>query len=417
MASIFRYVLLVVGGFTAGLVLAAPSVDTYPLADGLLPGSVFTSDVAAAAAGALAALAVAAAVRRRVLAVALVGAMVVAVVALPGGWRFDVYVATIGAGLLLGGLVVLGAEKLHAALSGAVVAGLLTAEPLAQFRELDSAPQRYASYLAASVQPVNAVWLPLAIVTAVAAGVVALTAANDTAPVDASRARGREVAVGIGVPILGVGLYWSFHHALFSLDDAREGRWLLGLVAVPVLIAAALWLRGRTGTVLLAATTMVVAVGGTVSWSPAAWPALLIAPALVAVGVWLGRRRPMPLIGVGLLALAAAAGIFDRPPWDNANFAATVLVVPFAAAYTIVASLPSTAPVTATSLALPAVLALPLLAQFGWTAYTPLTDDPAGWSPSAWAWTSVGASTAAVLACGAAMAWLGHRRAGEDVGT
>ena len=168
---------------------------------------------------------------------------------------------------------------------------------------------------------------------------------------------------------------------------------------------------------LLAATTMVVAVGGTVSWSPAAWPALLIAPALVAVGVWLGRRRPMPLIGVGLLALAAAAGIFDRPPWDNANFAATVLVVPFAAAYTIVASLPSTAPVTATSLALPAVLALPLLAQFGWTAYTPLTDDPAGWSPSAWAWTSVGASTAAVLACGAAMAWLGHRRAGEDVGT
>ena len=64
-----------------------------------------------------------------------------------------------------------------------------------------------------------------------------------------------------------------------------------------------------------------------------------------------------------------------------------------------------------------ALLALPLLAQFGWTAYTPLTDDPAGWSPSAWAWTSVGASTAAVLACGAAMAWLGHRRAGEDVGT
>ncbi len=72
---------------------------------------------------------------------------------------------------------------------------------------------------------------------------------------------------------------------------------------------------------------------------------------------------------------------------------------------------------TATSLALPAVLALPLLAQFGWTAYTPLTDDPAGWSPSAWAWASVAASTAAVLACGAAMAWLGHRRAGEDVGT
>lgn len=415
MASSVRYVLLVVGGFTAGLVLAAPSVDTYPLADGLLPGSVFTSDVAAAAAGALAALAVAASVRRRVLAVALVGAMVVAVVALPGGWRFDVYVATIGAGLLLGALVVLGTEKLHTALAGAVVAGLLTAEPLAQFRELDSAPQRYASYLAASVQPVNAVWLPLAIVTAVAAGVVALTAANDTAPV--ARARGREVAVGIGVPILGVGLYWSFHHALFSLDDAREGRWLLGLVAVPVLIAAALWLRGRTGVVLLAATTMVVAVGGTVSWSPAAWPALLIAPALVAVGVWLGRRRPMPLIGVGLLALAAAAGIFDRPPWDNANFAATVLVVPFAAAYTIVASLPSTAPVTATSLALPAVLALPLLAQFGWTAYTPLTDDPAGWSPSAWTWTSVGATTAAVLACGAAMAWLRYRSASEDVGT
>ncbi|MGW3483007.1 hypothetical protein [Rhodococcus indonesiensis] len=415
MASIFRYVLLVVGGFTAGLVLAAPSVDTYPLADGLLPGPVFTSDVAAAAAGALAALAVAAAIRRRVLRAALVGAMAVAVVALPGGWRFDVYVATIGAGLLLGALVVLGAEKLHTALAGAVVAGLLTAEPLAQFRELDSAPQRYASYLAARVQPVDAVWLSLAIVAAVAAGVVALTAGNDTAPV--ARARGREVAIGIGVPILGVGLYWSFHHALFSLDDLGEGRWLWGLVAVPVLIAAALWLRGRTGVVLLAATGMVVAVGGAVSWSPAAWPALLIGPVLVAVGVWLGRRRPMPLVGVGLLALVAASGIFDRPPWDNVNFAATVLVVPFAAAYTIVASLPSTAPVTVTSLTPPAVLALPLLAQFGWTAYTPLADDPAGWSPSAWAWSSVGASTGAVLACGAAMAWLRYRSASEDLGT
>lgn len=129
MASIFRYVLLVVGGFTAGLVLAAPSVDTYPLADGFLPGPVFTSDVAAAAAGGLAALAVAASIRRRALAPALVGAMVVAVVALPGGWRFDMYAATIGAGLLLGALVVLGTGKLHAALVGAVVAGLLTAEP------------------------------------------------------------------------------------------------------------------------------------------------------------------------------------------------------------------------------------------------------------------------------------------------
>ncbi|QIX52412.1 hypothetical protein [Rhodococcus sp. DMU1] len=417
MASIFRYVLFVVGGFTAGLVLAAPSVDTYPLADGLLPGPVFTSDVAAAAAGGLAALAAAATVRRRVLAAALVGAMAMAVVALPGGWRFDVYVATIGAGLLLGALVVLGAGKLHAALPGAVVAGLLTAEPLAQFRELDSAPQRYASYLAASVQPVNAVWLSLAIVTAVAAGVVALTAGNDEAPVAAPRVRGREVAVGIGVPILGVGLYWSFHHALFSLHDLGEGRWLWGLVAVPVLIAAALWLRRRTGAVLLAATAVVVAAGGTVSWSPAVWPALLIAPALVAVGAWLGRRRPMPVVGVGLLALAAAAGIFDRPPWDNANFVATILVVPFAAAYTIVASLPSTAPVTATSLALPSVLALPLVAQFGWTAYTPLTDDAAGWSPGAWTWTSVGASTAAILACGAAMVWLRHRGTSEDIGT
>ncbi|WP_230304355.1 MULTISPECIES: hypothetical protein [unclassified Rhodococcus (in: high G+C Gram-positive bacteria)] len=375
----------------------------------------FTSDVAAAGAGGLAALAVAAAISRRVLAAALVGAMAVAVVALPGGWRFDVYVATIGAGLLLGALVVLGAEKLHAALPGVVVAGLLTAEPLAQFRELDSAPQRYASYLAASVQPVNAVWLSLAIVTAVAAGVVALTARNDTAPV--ARARGREVAVGIGVPILGVGLYWSFHHALFSLDDLGEGRWLWGLVAVPVLVAAALWLRGRTGAVLLAATAVVVAVGGTVLWSPAAWPALLIGPVLVAVGVWLGRRRPMPLVGVGLLALVAASGIVDRPPWDNVNFAATILVVPFAAAYTIIASLPSTAPVTATSLALPSVLALPLVAQFGWTAYTPLTDDAAGWSPGAWTWTSVGASTAAILACGAAMVWLRHRGTSEDIGT
>jgi hypothetical protein len=422
--SLFRYLLLVVGGYTAGVVLAAPSVDTYPLDSGFGPGPVLFSEIGAAGAGSIVAVLVAATFRHGTLvtAASVVGAVLVALVALPGAWRFDMYFSAVGAGLLLGSLVVmcLGPQQVQrqSPLSAAVVAGLLTALPLAEYRQFESTSGRYANYVEASAQPANAVWLILAAATLAAAAVTWISGGIDAVSVASRRGTGRELLVGLGVPVVGAGLYWSFSHAVASLntDDFGQGEWFPGWLAVPITIAAALWLRGRSGMVLMAAMAVVVTVGGAVRWSPDAWPVLALPLLLVVAGAWLGRRIPMPLVGVGLLALVAASAVFERTPWDNVHFAATILVVPFAAAYTITASLPSTASVTTTALTLPAALALPLIARFGWTAYTPLTTDTAVWEPSSWTSVSVGVSVAAVFVCGAAMAWLRYRRPNEVVG-
>ena len=57
-----------------------------------------------------------------------------------------------------------------------------------------------------------------------------------------------------------------------------------------------------------------------------------------------------------------------------------------------------------------AVLTVPLVAEYGWTAYTPLTGSEIPPWPDAWAWTSTGVSVAAVVACGLTAAYLGRRR-------
>ncbi|WP_435277712.1 hypothetical protein [Rhodococcus yananensis] len=430
MVSAFRYLLLVIGGFTAGVVLAAPSEETYVDAIGFGGGSLSDADVTAVAVGAVAAVLVAMLCRRRrqVVTVLLLGCVLTGVVALPGAWSHDIHFATIGAGLLLGGLSVLclGPQRLQrqTALSGAVVAGLCTAVPIAEYREFAAAvPGRYAEYVAVSEQPANPVWLWAAVLVVAALVAASVSGALDPAGDAVARWDIREPVVGAVLSVVAVVLYWSLDRALYSsTNDAGGGRWWFGVVVVPVVIVAALWLRQRTGMVLLAGAALFVSLRDAEKWVPAVWPMLLVPVVLVAFGTWLARRRPIPLAGIALLALCAASAVFERSPWDTVHMAAMLFGVPFAAAYTIVAALPSTAPVTATSLALPAVMSLPLMVEFGWTSYTPLTDDT-GWTayssapsgPSAWTVLSVSVSVVSLLACGAAMAWLQHRRSGGGV--
>lgn len=413
-----KVVLLIVGGYTAAVVLGAPTVDTYPMATGFGPAPVMASAIAASATGAIVAALVAAGTRQRslVIAAVLAGALLVAMVALPGAWRYDTYISAVGAGSLLGGLVVMciGPRRvqLQAVLAAAGVAGLLTAEPIAEFRNFASAPRRYADYVDVGSPPVNTVWLLLAVVTLVAGASMWVIGRGDTAPIGERRGSGREVLVGIGIPAVGMGLHWSFERAVMSsrAETPEAGRWLLGVVAVVLVIAAALWLRGRTGTVLLAAMALAVVGREAVSWSPTVWPLLLVPVVLAGVGAWLGHRSPRPLVGVGVLALIAATGVVAGRPWDDMSIAANLFMVPLAAAYTIAASLPSTPPVVATSMTLPAALALPLVAQYGWTAHTPLTSESVGWSSNSWTWMSSAVSVAAVVAIGSAMAWIRYRR-------
>lgn len=420
MATLFRYVLLVVGGYTAGVVLAAPAVGTYPMATGFGPDPALTSGLAAAAVGQMAAVLAAARIRHGYAAAAavLVGAALVGLVALPRAWRFDVYVSAIWAGMLLGGLVVLcigaGRVQQQTVLAGGVVAGLWTAVPMAQYRQFAAAPREHAPYLAASTQPTHALWLVLAAATLVTAGLTLFAGGAGPGFPGERKASARELAVGTGLPALGVGLYWSFSQAAAALstDSVEEGRWRLGMAAVPVTLAAALWLRERTGTVLLAALAVVLATGGAIAWAPDTWPLLAVPVLLVAAGAWLGRRAPRPLTGIGVLTLVAASELVERPPWDTVHLVVALVVAPAAAAYTLVACLPSTASVTATSLAVPAAMAVPLIARFGWATHAPL-PEAAGAVPRWWTTMSVGVSVAAVLACGAAMAWL-HRHRPDD---
>ncbi|MFZ2527760.1 MAG: hypothetical protein WAX14_08925 [Rhodococcus sp. (in: high G+C Gram-positive bacteria)] len=433
MARVLGYVLLVVGGFTAAMVLAEPGFATYPLTTGFGPGPVFASDTGAVAVGSVVAVLTAALCRARstVATAVLAGAALVGIVALPGAWRYDMYVATVGAGLLLGALAAACREGALAAacheprrlpqqsaLAGGAVAGVVAASPIAEYRQFAGTPGRYADYLAVSEQPVDTVWLVLAVAT-ILMTVAALVVGGFDTDGRSEPVVVRELVVGVGIPIVAVVLHWSFHRAVYmQSEDFDQGRWLLGIVVVPIVIVAALWLRDRTGTVLLAAAALFVSVAAAADVVAGTWPMLSIPLLLVAAGVWLGRRYPVPLIGVGVLALAAATAIVERAPWDNLNLAATIFAVPFAAGYTIVASLPSTAPVTTTALTMPAVMSLPLMAQFGWTAYTPLTDAPLSggdtgqvpeWVPSAWTSISVGVSVVSIVACGAAMVWLRRR--------
>ncbi|MEE2060013.1 hypothetical protein [Rhodococcus artemisiae] len=420
MAAWIKVVLLVFGGYTAAVVLGAPTVDTYPMATGFGPAPVMASAIAASATGAVVAVLVAAGIRQRtrVAAAVLAGALLVVVVALPGAWRFDMYISVIGAGSLLGGLAVMCIDprraRLQAVLAAAVVAGLLTAAPIAEFRDFASTPRRYADYLEVSFQPVpvNAVWLIPGVVTLVAGASMWVIGRGDAALFGERRGSRRELLVGIGIPVVGTGLHWSFERAVMSssAEAPEAGRWLLGVVAVVVVIAAALWLCEHTGTVLLAAMALAVVGREAVSWSPTVWPLLLVPVVLAGVGAWLGHRFPRALVGIGVLALVAASGVADGLPWDDMRIAANLFVVPLAAAYTIAASLPSTPPVVATSMTLPAALALPLVAQYGWTAYTPLTSEPVEWLSNSWTWMSSAVSVAAVVALGGAMAWIQYRR-------
>lgn len=404
-----RYVLFVVGGFTAGMVLAAPAVNTYPILGWFSTGPWSYADLVAATVGAVVAVVTAAALRDRVwaTATAAVGALAVLAVALPNAWRFDVHVATAGAGLILGAVTARcggpGWERRQILVAAGVTAGLLTAVPLAEYEQFTSIPVGYAIYTDGSAQSATVSWL-------VAAAVVFVTAlvgvrGDDAEFADATRTRA--LLVGVVVPPVLLGLHWVSTQAATSPSG---GWWLVRFAVVPVLIAAAVWLPGRAGVVVATVTAVAVTMSSGMGWSPGWWPVLLIPVVLVAAGMWAGRRWPVPSVGFAMLAVATATAVFERAPWDNVHAVATIFVVPFVAAYTIAASLPSAPTVTAAAFALPAVLTVPVVADFGWTAYTPLTTAPEGWAPSSATWWSVSVAVAAVLACWAAAVWIRRHR-------
>jgi hypothetical protein len=405
------HVCLLLGGFVAGIALRSTTSSEFAfVVDGDRLDALYVGPAAGAFLAAIVAVLVATLVRaRRILStLSFIGLALLGVAPATGPWESEVYLGGVGAGLLLGGIVGLCATADRAwsqtALAAGVLTGLLLAGPIDHFRT--PVPRRYADYLPEPLfEPV------MLTVLALTAVVLAVTlASGDFGERTLAAVSGRALVVGIVLPLIGLVLYWWFVRRVWDVGayGATQGRWMFGLVLVVVAIAASLWLEGRTGIVLLAAMAFVAAGDIGVAF-PDSWPWLLVPAALALTGAVLGRRFPQPVFGIAALAVVAAAALFEHPPWDNLHAGATWLLLPLAASYTVASSLPSSESVTAMSLAVPAALAVPLIADYGWTAYAPLVGSESTPGPDSWAWTSTGLSVVAVVACGLAAAYLGKR--------
>ncbi|MBV6759234.1 hypothetical protein [Rhodococcus opacus] len=407
------HVCLLLGGFVAGIALTSNRSGGFVFVVGReVPDESHLGTAAGATLAAIVAVLVTVLVRARrgLAALSFAGLALLGVARSIGSWDVEMYVDGVAAGLLLGGLVRLCATAdrawLQTALATGVLAGIVLAGPIDHLRT--SAPRRYADYLPGpTVDPAALAVLALAAVVLA----VALRSGDFGERADGA-VSGRAVVVGIVVPLVGLVLCWWIARQVWEvgIPAAMQGRWKLGIVLVAVVIAAALWLEGRTGIVLLVATAFIAAGGIGMSAFPDSWPWLLVPAALILAGAALGRRFPQPVFGIAALAVVAASAVFEHPPWDNLHLGATWLLLPLAATYTFASSLPSSGPVTAASLAIPAALTVPLVAEYGWTAYTPLTGSEIPPWPDSWAWTSTGVSVAAVVACGLTAAYLGRRR-------
>ncbi|QSE90112.1 hypothetical protein JWS13_16550 [Rhodococcus pseudokoreensis] len=407
------HVCLLLGGFVAGIALTSTGSGGFVFVVGReVPDVSYLDPAAGATLAAVVAVLVTVLVRARrgLSALSFAGLALLGVARSTGPWDVDMYLGGVAAGLLLGGLVGLCTTAdlawLQTALATGVLVGILLDGPIEHLRT--SFPRRYADYLPGPT--VDAAALAVLALTAVVLA-VALRSGDFGERADLAVSR-RAVVVGIVVPLVGLVLCWWFVHQAWDIgsDGEMRGRWVYGIVLVVVVIAAALWLEDRTGIVLLAAMALVATGGIGRSAFPDSWPWLLVPAALILAGAALGRRFPRPVFGIAALTVVAASAVFEHPPWDNLHLGATWLLLPPAATYTFASSLPSSGPVTAASLAIPAALTVPLVAEYGWTAYTPLTGSEIPPWPDSWAWTSTGVSVAGVVACGLTAAYLGRRR-------
>lgn len=402
------------GGFAATLALASAMPGTIAIVTGGSRADVLVHSTAAGATlGAITAVTSVVLIReRRTLAwTAALGLVLLAVMSsLPGSGQWELYPKAVGAGLLLGALAGMCDTRerpmLQTALATGALAGVLFAAPIERY--LSPSPRRYADYLPSSAVPPDTFMLGLLTLTAVALFLALRRDVFGMSEPTTTDGRVRVLTVGAAVPVVGLLLHWSSVRVVDEMGStvASPGLWVFGLAVVPVFVVGSLWLPHRHGMVLVAVLAVVSASYGRREVAIDSLPPLLVAAALVVVGAVCGRRWPHPLAGVAALAAVAATAVFEEQPWDNLHIGATVLGLPFAAAFTVAACLPSSAAATAISLAAPAAVTVSLPAQFGWTAYSPLTSSHNGLTSDSGLWVSTGVAVAAVVVSGITIAWL-----------
>jgi MFS family permease len=359
--------------------------------------------------------------RTNAVAVGLVGLLVLGAVAVIGtSATWSSYSNGVAAGLVIaamGCLTTLAGDRgrLQGWLIAGALAGALLAVPLEQYR-----PQvEYSGDYTPSGTPPD--W-PLVI--GAGAAIVLLAASWFTTPSGGQPpnsgdshvpAMGRTLALGIGIPVTALLLWWWFITAEVFADgnDIGTATWPYGILLVPLVVGGALWLPGRDGLPLVAVLATVVAGGGLPTWQ-GSWPMLLVFVALIVGGMLTGRRWPHPMIAVGVLIVCALATAIDEPPWDMAGIIAA-FVVPAAGGHAVAACLPTTAALSTVSITAPAILSSVAGITVGWVAYSYGSFSASGFSERDAPTTEVVLSLVTIAACAAAIAYLTSRRPSADI--
>lgn len=368
-----------VGGVVAAYAVAESRVDDFSFSDAGVISVVITPQWAGATAAVVAAVGVALLHRwgRGGLAsvFAVVGALAIALPAfVPVSAQISVTLNAIGAGAFLAAAAF--PTKGHRGAQTALGLGVTTTTLYFGAADLwrDRVP-RWSLTLPGDSYPVPStvpVWILLA-ATLLVGGVAALARPNqEPGDIDA-----RLVKLGVVLPLVFTALY------VWLGSTTSPGSWVIAVVsAVAVTVALAWRLPPHDGRFVLVGLAVSAVSVSSISF-PSDWTwAMPAGAAALALGVVVGWRRPMPQLGLGLLAVTALSGLLDAAP----TTVAYVLILPLALGLAVTSCMPVAVEAVSSGAMLPVAFTLfsvsptfldPGSREFGWSTGVLVEHGPA----------------------------------------
>ena len=368
-----------VGGVVAAYAVAESRVDDFSFSDDGVTSVVITPQWAGATAAVVAAVGVALLHRwgRGGLAsvFAVVGALAIALPAfVPVSAQISVTLNAIGAGAFLAAAAF--PTKGHRGAQTALGLGVTTTTLYFGAADLwrDRVP-RWSLTLPGDSYPVPStvpVWILLA-ATLLVGGVAALARPNqEPGDIDA-----RLVKLGVVLPLVFTALY------VWLGSTTSPGSWVIAVVlAVAVTVALAWRLPPHDGRFVLVGLAVSAVSVSSISF-PSDWTwAMPAGAAALALGVVVGWRRPMPQLGLGLLAVTALSGLLDAAP----TTVAYVLILPLALGLAVTSCMPVAVEAVSSGAMLPVAFTLfsvsptfldPGSREFGWSTGPLVEHGPA----------------------------------------
>ena len=368
-----------VGGVVAAYAVAESRVDDFSFSDAGVISVVITPQWAGATAAVVAAVGVALLHRwgRGGLAsvFAVVGALAIALPAfVPVSAQISVTLNAIGAGAFLAAAAF--PTKGHRGAQTALGLGVTTTTLYFGAADLwrDRVP-RWSLTLPGDSYPVPStvpVWILLA-ATLLVGGVAALARPNQE-PGDIDT---RLVKLGVVLPLVFTALY------VWLGSTTSPGSWVIAVVsAVAVTVALAWRLPPHDGRFVLVGLAVSAVSVSSISF-PSDWTwAMPAGAAALALGVVVGWRRPMPQLGLGLLAVTALSGLLDAAP----TTVAYVLILPLALGLAVTSCMPVAVEAVSSGAMLPVAFTLfsvsptfldPGSREFGWSTGVLVEHGPA----------------------------------------